>query len=123
MTIRRLSRCALALLVFSLTAAAGDAQKVYERLSKLPPDAEIEVRLADGTRLRGLLARSDQTELVLVGRTEPIPLTEIRKVRRVRAQGRRSPWNPATGFLPWKTAVIAAGVILAVGLLVAYNLE
>jgi hypothetical protein len=128
MTIPRVSGCALALL-FSLlsttphAAFAADAAKTYERLLKLPPDVEIEVHLEDGTRLRGLIARFDRNELVLVGRTEPIPLTEIRKVKRFRAQGQRAPWNPVTGFLPWKQAVIVAGVIVVVGLLVAYELE
>jgi hypothetical protein len=39
--------------------------KVYARLSKLPRNAEIEVRLQNRSRVSGHLVRFDQRELVL----------------------------------------------------------
>ena len=104
-----------------LNSAAGQspdrALKIFEQLSKLPPNAEIQVRLLDGTRAMGVVARYDKTELVLVGRPTPVLLTDIRSLKRVH---HGVAWNPLTGFAPsLKVALIAAGAILLVGILAA----
>jgi hypothetical protein len=107
-----------------LAQTGDDADKIYERLSKLPPDAEIEVLRTDGTRLQGVVERFNRGELVLAGLPQPIPLSDIRKIKRIRTASQRPVWNPATGFVrSWKMAAIAGGMILALALLVAYGTE
>lgn len=92
--------------------------RIYKELSRLPPDAEVDVRLLNGTRIRGHVIRYDKTELVLAEHTAPIPLTDIKSVKQVR---RQTVWNPLTGFArSWKVAVIVVGVLL-IGIYAAKN--
>ena len=117
-------------MLLALWGTSGTAQgpnrasKIYERLSKLPPDAELEVILESRARLQGVVERFSETELVLAGRPQPIPLANIHTIKRIRAQSQLPVWNPLTGFVrTWKTAAIVGGLIVAVALLVAYETE
>jgi hypothetical protein len=131
MTIWRLAyRASAVVMLLALWATSGAAQnpdgasKIYERLSKLPPGAEIEVVLESGARLQGVVERFSETELVLAGRPQPIPLANIHTIKRIRKQSQLPVWNPLTGFVrTWKTAAIVGGLIVAVALLVAYETE
>jgi hypothetical protein len=124
--LKRLARSVLALFLSILLAPANvgaqaqdRAAKTYEKLSKLPPNAEIDVRLLNGTRIRGHVIRYDRTELILAEHNAPILLAEIKSIKQVHQQ---SVWNPLTGFArSWKVALIACGLILLVGVYAAKN--
>lgn len=123
--IKRLARSAMALLLtVSLLPANVAAQvqdragKIYEELSKLDPDSEIEVRLVNGTRLRGHVIRFDRMELVLAEQQTPILLAGIQSIKRVRQW---PAWNPATGFIrSWKGVALLGGILL-IGIIAAKN--
>lgn len=106
-------------LIFPLLGFAQSSNPVYDKLAKIPANAEIEVRLTSGARIQGRLLRFDQKEVQISGQTTPIPISEIKSVKQVK----RAPvWSPIWGFAGnWKNAAILAGVFVVVIVVVATN--
>lgn len=80
--------------------AVDESAKIYSRLAKLAPNAEIEVTLrTGGVRLSGHLERFDKRQLVLAERsTAPATLADIKAVKEIRPRRQPAVRNPATGF-------------------------
>ncbi len=98
------------------------AARIHARLSKLPRNAEIEVRLQNKSRVRGHLVRFDRRELVLAGHTNPIPLADVKSLKELKPPRQGPAWNPLTGFISsWKQAVIVGGLLVGVVVLVKTN--
>ncbi|MCC6587348.1 MAG: hypothetical protein IT168_11700 [Bryobacterales bacterium] len=120
------TRSALAvILVFTLAAGATaqqspSAEKLRRQLSKIPLNAEIEMQLLDGSRVRGTFLGMDQDRVKVSTRSAPVPIAEIKAVKRIRTEA--PVWSPVWGFArTWKTAAITLGVVLLVGIFVAKN--
>jgi len=100
------------------------ARKIYAKLQRFAPQAEVEVRLRNSERIQGRLASFDQTTLRLDGMPDPIPLDDIANVKLYAPRNSAPAWNPATGFLRgWKSAAIVGGLLVGVIVLVATNTE
>lgn len=113
---------------FALLSNVASAQqpdasaRIYAWLSKLPPNAEIEVRLQDKSRVRGHLARFDQRQLVLAEHANPIALSDVKAIKERKPPRQGPAWNPVTGFISsWKQAVIVGGLLVGAVVLVKTN--
>ncbi len=110
------------LLILALAVQAQDqAVKIHARLEKLPANAEIEVRLQNGNRIRGHVKSFDQTELVLAEHPNPIALSEVKSLKEVKPPRQGPSWNPATGFLSWKAAIVVGALFVGLIVLVKTN--
>jgi hypothetical protein len=82
---------------------------------KLPPNAEVEIRLQDGEKLRGRVAATSDESMVLAtsgGQERSLPFRDIRSIRKI---------SPHSGR---NTAIIIAAVAgagLIIFLLTAYK--
>src|SRR3954454_11390154 len=106
-------------LVFSLVSFAQQPGAIYDKLAKLPANAEVEVKLVSGAKVRGTLLGFDRSEVRLSGQPSPILLTEVKAVKQIHAP---PVWSPLWGFAGnWKAAAIFAGVMVLVIVVVATN--
>lgn len=87
--------------------AAKLAQKVKANIIKLGtgPDARIEVKLKDGTKVKGYVSEINESSIVIVDENKSVP-TEVQYSQLKKIKGK----NLSTGDKVW----IAAGIISVV---------
>jgi hypothetical protein len=110
------------ILVMAVSPARGLAQtssseRVYKQLSKIAIHSNIEIERLNGTRVQGELVSYDRVEVTVAGQSAPIPLAEVKSVKRL---GNNARWNPIWGLSgSWKFAVIGAAIVIVVGVIAA----
>jgi hypothetical protein len=71
-------------------STAGDAERVKAEVGRLGAGARVEVKLADGKKLKGQLAESDEEGFMLVdskgGRTR-VDYSDVKSVKRFKKSG------------------------------------
>ena len=94
-------------------SASRRAAKVKEKVSKLSREPRVEVKLTDGTKLKGNVAESDEEGFMLLdekgGRTR-VAYSQVASVRRFRKRSTGKDMAVFGGIMGTIFTVIAVGV-------------
>lgn len=107
----------VALAPLRTVAQTTSPDEIFNQLSRIPLHSDVELVLHNTTRVRGELLSYDRKEATIAGHPAPIPLADIKTIKRLRG---RSGWNPLWGISgSWKIAVIGSAIVLVLGIIAA----